>query len=78
MPEMTREEMQQEICNLIVKLGSSASDIGDWKVLKIYEARMKQEEDPYDFDELVAAREEVRAKINELQEKIDALDAEEE
>ena len=75
MAEMTKEEMQQEIYNLIGQLSSTASDVGDWKVLKVYEARMEQKEDPYDFNELCAQRQAVRDRINELQEKIKELDA---
>lgn len=48
-------------------LSSPESPVGDWKVIKIYEARMNGEEDPYDFDELAANRKLVREEINRLQ-----------
>lgn len=48
-------------------LSSQDSPIGDWKVVKIYEARMSGEPDPYDFDELTANRQLVRDEINRLQ-----------
>lgn len=48
-------------------LSCSESPVGDWKVIKIYEARMAGEEDPYDFDDLKSQRQAVRDKINELQ-----------
>lgn len=67
---MTEEEKQQEIINLMSQLSSTASDIGDWKISKIYEYRMLGKEDPYDFEELAAARQAVRDKINELQTEV--------
>lgn len=65
-----RENMEQEIINLTWDLFSSVSPIGDWKIIKIYEARMKRLSDPYDFDELVEKRQAARDRINELQELI--------
>lgn len=62
-----REQMEQEILNITCDLSSAVSHIGDWKIIKIYEARMKGEKDPYDFDELTAARQAARDRINELQ-----------
>lgn len=55
-------------------LSSSASSIGDWKVIKIYEARMQGKEDPYDFEELAAKRSAARARINQLQKEIEELE----
>ena len=75
--KITQEEMQekqQEILNLMSRLSSTQSDIGDWKITKTYEARMKNEADPYDTDALMEARQKVRDRINELQQEI--LDAE--
>lgn len=42
------QEKQQEIINLMSQLSSTQSDIGDWKITKTYEARMREEADPYD------------------------------
>ena len=44
-------QMDAEYRQLKSDLDSSASDIGDWKVAKIYEYRMAGLEDPYDFDD---------------------------
>ena len=61
------QEKYQEIAVLRSQLSSSASEIGDWKITKIYEARMNNEADPYDFAALAKARQAVRDKINALQ-----------
>ena len=65
--EIDRERIESEIRTLQSKLDAPTSDIGDWKIIKIYEARLSGESDPYNFDELKAARQAVRDKINELQ-----------
>lgn len=49
-------------------LSSQESPVGDWKVMKIYEARLVGGEDPYGVDELMESRQLIRDKINELQE----------
>lgn len=61
------EEQEMQIAILRSQLSSDMSDIGDWKITKIYEARMSNEADPYDFAALVKARQAVRDKINALQ-----------
>ena len=61
------QEKDQQIAVLRSQLSSSASEIGDWKITKIYEARMSNEADPYDFAALVKARQAIRDKINALQ-----------
>ena len=71
--KLSREEIQtrqQEIINLTSRLSSTQSDIGDWKITKTYEARLKGEDDPYDTEKLIAARQEIRERINELQEQL--------
>ena len=71
--KLSREEIQtrqQEIINLTSLLSSTQSDIGDWKIPKTYEARLKGEDDPYDTENLIAARQEIRDRINELQEQL--------
>lgn len=68
-PEQVQEK-QQEIINLTSRLSSTQSDIGDWKITKTYEARLKGEEDPYDTEALMAERQVVRDEINALQEEI--------
>ena len=65
--EIDRERIESEIRTLQSKLDAPTSDIGDWKIIKIYEARISGESDPYNYEELKAARKAVRDKINELQ-----------
>ena len=65
--EIDRESIESEIRTLQSKLDAPTSDIGDWKIIKIYEARLSGESDPYNYEELKAARQAVRDKINELQ-----------
>ena len=72
--EMMDEEKRIErgnkmslIATLVNSLDSPTSDIGDWKVVKIYEARLNGEADPYDYTELSAKRQAVRDRINALQ-----------
>lgn len=77
--KLTPDEMQakqQEVVNLMSQLSSTQSDIGDWKITKTYEARLKGEEDPYDINALMDARQEVRDRINELQQEINAAEQE--
>lgn len=62
-----REKIESEIRTLISSLDAPTSDIGDYKIIKIYEARLKGEEDPYDYEELSQQRQEVRDRINRLQ-----------
>ncbi len=75
--EQKREEeesIRQEIGSLVSALDSPASPIGDWKIVKIYEARLKGEEDPYDYEELAIQRQEARNRINELQTQLMELE----
>ena len=65
--EIDRERIESEIRTLQSKLDAPTSDIGDWKIIKIYDARLSGESDPYDYEGLKAARQAVRDKINELQ-----------
>ena len=64
------EMLEQEIRNLTSELESSVSDIGDWKIVKCYEASLKGKPMPYDIQELTEARQAVRDRINELQREI--------
>ena len=69
-----RNAMNAELAALMSSLSANTSDIGDWKVIKIYEARLKGEQDPYDFDELAAQRQAARDRINEVQQELKKLD----
>ena len=65
--ELERQSKESRIRELVSLLDAPTSDIGDWKIIKIYEARLKGENDPYNYDELASARQAVRDEINELQ-----------
>ena len=64
------QEKYQQIAVLRSQLSSSVSEIGDWKITKIYEARMNNEADPYDFAALTKARQDVRDQINALEKEL--------
>ena len=70
------QEKQQEIINLQAHLASKNSEIGDYKIIKCYEASLMGKEVPYDAKALIAERQTVRDKINALQEEIKAIEAE--
>lgn len=61
------ERKNDKIAFLKGILSSPESPVGDWKVIKIYEARMEKGDDPYDLAELTANRQLVRDEINRLQ-----------
>lgn len=76
--QMTQEQIQmmtiqQQIINLEAELSSNTSEIGDYRIIKTYEARLNNEKDPYDTDDLLTKRQKVRDQINELQAKLDKL-----
>ena len=68
-----RNALNAELAQLMGNLAANTSSIGDWKIIKIYEARMKGEEDPYDFNELAEQRQATRERINEIQEELENL-----
>ena len=71
------QEKQQEIINLQAHLASKNSEIGDYRVIKCYEATLSGAKTmPYDTTTLLAERQKVRDKINALQEEIKTLEAE--
>lgn len=74
MDEQERGDIEARIRELVSKLDAPTSEIGDWKIIKIYEARLQGEPDPYDYDELAAARQAVRDEINELQAQLEGAD----
>ena len=61
-----------------LELSSSTSEIGDYRIIKTYEARLNNEEDPYDTKSILAKRQEIRDKINALQKELDTLQSEKE
>lgn len=66
--------LNAELASLMSGLSANTSPIGDWKVIKVYEARMLGKEDPYDMEELAAERQTVRDRINEIQKELKKLD----
>ena len=65
--EENKQSISQQIADLKLELSSPFSPIGDWKIAKITEYRAMGLEDPYNMEELAAARQAVRDKINELE-----------
>ena len=61
-----RNSLNAEKAQLMSDLAVNTSSIGDWKIMKIYEARMRGAEDPYDFDALVLQRQSARDRIQEI------------
>ena len=72
--ETERDAIESQIRTLQSRLDAPTSDIGDWKIIKIYEARLSGESDPYNFEELKAARQAVRDEINALQTELETLE----
>lgn len=70
----TRNALNAELSQLMSSLSANTSPIGDWKVIKIYEARLKGEQDPYDFEALAAQRQAARDRINEIQAELKTLE----
>lgn len=71
--QMEIDNLQSQIRCLQADLSADTSSTGDWKIIKIYQARMQGLPDPYDFEQIVAARQAKRDQINALQQKIKAL-----
>ena len=67
MMDIERQNKGSQIQTLISQLQSPTSNIGDWKIVKCYEAKLQNEEMPYDLDTLLAQRQAVRDEINRLQ-----------
>ena len=66
--------LQQEIINLKSELSGENSTVGDYKIAKTYEARLKGDKDPYDTDTLLADRQTIRDKINAAQKELEELE----
>lgn len=69
-------QLRQEIINQEASLSANTSEIGDYRIIKCYEAALAKKESPYDVDALIAERQKVRDRINELEAEIAALEAE--
>lgn len=72
--EMERSRIEGQIRELIAELDAPNSAIGDWKVVKCYEAKLQDKPLPYDIDKLMSERQKVRDQINELQSQLAELD----
>ena len=77
MEEQTRRmTLEQEIRNLEADLTRGA-EIGDYKIIKTYEARLRGEADPYDTDQLMIDREAARQKIRDMRKELEELETNE-
>ncbi len=72
--EMERSRIEGQIRELIAELDAPNSAIGDWKVVKCYEAKLQDKPLPYDIDELILERQKVRDQINDLQNQLAELE----
>ena len=72
--EVRRGEIEARIRELVSALEAPYSAVGDWKVIKCYEASLVGHELPYDITELMEARQAVRDEINELQTELETLE----
>ena len=71
------QKKKQEIINLEASLSSNTSEIGDYRVIKCYEATLSGAKTmPYDTATLLAERQKVRDKINALEAEVAQLEAE--
>lgn len=68
-------DLNRQIIELRSNLTADTSNIGDYKIVKTYEARLLGKDDPYDTNQLIEERNAARSKINELQEELAALEA---
>ena len=67
------DDKEAEIRTLRSELSANTSDIGDYKIIKIYEARLQGKTDPYELDELLQKRNDARDRIDLLRKKIEEL-----
>lgn len=73
-----RQILEQKITDLKSQLASDASRVGDWAIIKCYEARLAGKDDPYNVDDLLVKRQAIRDQINEAQAQLAALPEEDE
>ncbi len=71
--EIQKANLEGQIRSLVAELDSPTSPIGDWKVIKCYEAKLQEKELPYNLDSLMEERQAVRDQINELQTQLEKL-----
>ena len=69
-----RNALNAEMAQLMGNLSSNASPIGDWKLARIQESRLRGAPDPYDLNDLVKQRQITRDRINEIEIELKRLD----
>lgn len=69
-----KNALRAERAQLMSSLSADTSPIGGWKVTEIYEARMRGEADPYDFEQLATQRQAARNRINVIGIELAKLD----
>ena len=67
------QEIQAEILQLRNRLSADTSDSGDYKIVKIYEARINGEPDPYVASDVVASRVSLRKRLASLEAQLAQL-----
>ena len=60
-----RAELEHNLIEAKYALSST-----DYKILKIYEARIMEKPDPYNAEEIIALREQARADVNKYEQLI--------
>lgn len=60
-----RAELEHNLIEARYALSST-----DYKILKIYEARIQDKPDPYNAEEIIALREQARADVNKYEQLI--------
>jgi hypothetical protein len=68
-----RAELEHNLIEAKYALSST-----DYKILKIYEARIMEKADPYNAEEVIALREQARADVNKYEQLIADFDADKE
>ena len=64
-----RAELEHNLIEARYALSST-----DYKILKIYEARIMEKPDPYNAEEIIASREQARADVNKYEQLIEDFD----
>jgi len=68
-----RAELEHNLIEAKYALSST-----DYKILKIYEARIMEKADPYNAEEVIALREQARVDVNKYEQLIADFDADKE
>ena len=65
--ETERGNLEAELRVLQSRLDATTSEVGDWKIVKCYEAALIGEPAPYDIEALHTERQQIRDRINEIE-----------